>query len=86
MEAMEQQAKAYGFTDQESRMLVQQTALGSAQMVAHNSASITELRGNVTSKGGTTHAAIEQFKHDGLAAMVKNAMDAAIARAEEMAK
>ncbi len=86
MEAMEQQAKQYGFSEKESRMLVQQTALGAAQMVAHNSVSITELRGNVTSKGGTTHAAIEQFKHDGIDVMVKNAMNAAIARAEEMAK
>ncbi|HBY86713.1 MAG TPA: pyrroline-5-carboxylate reductase, partial [Colwellia sp.] len=57
-----------------------------AQMVAHNSAPISELRANVTSKGGTTHAAIEQFKHDGMEQMVKNAMSAAIARAEEMAK
>lgn len=86
MEAMEQQALQYGFSAQESRMLVQQTALGAAQMVAHNSISITELRANVTSKGGTTHAAIEQFKHDGMEEMVKNAMNAAIARAEEMSK
>lgn len=86
MEAMEQQAKQYGFSEEESRMLVQQTALGAAKMVAHNSAPISELRANVTSKGGTTHAAIEQFKHDGLEKMVKNAMSAAIARAEEMAK
>ncbi|GAA0821682.1 pyrroline-5-carboxylate reductase [Colwellia asteriadis] len=86
MEAMETHAKSLGFTDEESRMLVQQTALGSAQMVAHNSESISTLRGNVTSKGGTTHAAIEQFKADGIELMVKNAMNAAIARAEEMAK
>lgn len=86
MEAMEQQAKQYGFSEEESRMLVQQTALGAAQMVAHNSAPISELRANVTSKGGTTHAAIEQFKHDGMEKMVRNAMAAAIARAEEMAK
>ncbi|MEY8215799.1 MAG: pyrroline-5-carboxylate reductase [Colwellia sp.] len=86
MEAMEQQAKQYGFSEEESRMLVQQTALGAAQMVAHSSVPISELRANVTSKGGTTHAAIERFKDDGIAEIVKNAMNAAIARAEEMAK
>ncbi len=86
MEAMEQHAQHLGFSATESRMLVQQTALGATQMVAHNNVDISTLRANVTSKGGTTHAAIEQFKHDGIEKMVKNAMNAAIARAEEMAK
>jgi len=85
MEAMEQHAQHLGFSAEESRMLVQQTALGATQMVAHNSVSISNLRANVTSKGGTTHAAIEQFKEDGIKEMVENAMNAAIARAEEMA-
>ena len=87
MEAMEKHAIQLGFTPEESRMLVQQTALGSTQMVAHNTdVDISILRANVTSKGGTTHAAIEQFKDDGIDDIVKNAMNAAIARAEEMAK
>jgi pyrroline-5-carboxylate reductase len=85
MEAMEQHAQQLGFSAQESRMLVQQVALGATQMVAHNSDDISTLRANVTSKGGTTHAAIEQFKEDGIKEMVQNAMNAAIARAEEMA-
>jgi len=85
MEAMEQHAQHLGFSAQESRMLVQQVALGATQMVAHNSDDISTLRANVTSKGGTTHAAIEQFKDDGINEMVQNAMNAAIARAEEMA-
>ncbi len=86
MEAMEKQAKTLGFTTEESRMLVQQTALGAAQMVEHSSVAISTLRENVTSKGGTTFAALEQFRKDGIEQMVSNAMNAAIARAEEMAK
>lgn len=86
MEAMEKQAQALGFNAQESRMLVQQTALGAAQMVEHNNVAISTLRENVTSKGGTTFAALEQFRKDGLDKTVSNAMNAAIARAEEMAK
>jgi len=86
MEAMETQAKTLGFTPEESRMLVQQTALGAAQMVEHNSVAISTLRENVTSKGGTTFAALEQFRKDGIEQMVSNAMNAAISRAEEMAK
>jgi pyrroline-5-carboxylate reductase len=86
MEAMEKQAQTLGFSAEESRMLVQQTALGAAQMVEHSTAAISTLRENVTSKGGTTFAALEQFRKDGIEEMVTNAMNAAIARAEEMAK
>lgn len=86
MEAMEQHAKALGFTKEESRMLVAQTALGATQMVSQSSESISTLREKVTSKGGTTFAALEQFRSDGMQKMVENAMNAAISRAEEMAK
>jgi len=85
MEAMEKQAQHLGFNAQESRMLVQQTALGAAQMVAQNDLSIAQLRENVTSKGGTTQAALKQFSDDGLELIVANAMNAAIKRAKEMA-
>jgi pyrroline-5-carboxylate reductase len=86
MEAMEKHAQTLGFSAEESRMLVQQTALGAAQMVEQNSEAISSLRENVTSKGGTTFAALEQFRKDGIEQMVTNAMNAAITRAEEMAK
>ena len=86
MEAMEKQAQQLGFSAQESRMLVEQTALGAAQMVIKNSVPISELRKNVTSKGGTTQAALAQFEKDGLEKIVANAMNAAIKRAKEMAQ
>ncbi len=85
MEAMEKQAQLLGFTAQESRMLVEQTALGAAQMVKENNVPISQLRENVTSKGGTTQAALKQFTDDGLETLVANAMNAAIKRAKEMA-
>ncbi len=86
MEAMQQQAQNFGFNEQEARMLVEQTALGAAQMVVHNNIPISTLRENVTSKGGTTHAALAQFKQDGLANLVQDATNAALSRAEQMAK
>jgi pyrroline-5-carboxylate reductase len=46
--------------------------------------SIEQLRANVTSKGGTTHAAVEHLKANQLPQTVADAMDACIARAEEM--
>jgi len=86
MEAMQKQAQEFGFTEQESRLLVQQTALGAAQMVEHNPIAISQLRENVTSKGGTTFAALETFRQQGLEQIVANSMQAALTRAQEMAK
>ncbi len=86
MEAMEKQALAYGFSAQDSRELVQQTALGAAKMVIENNLPISQLRENVTSKGGATHAAICTFVDGGLEQLVANAMNSAIDRAKEMAK
>ena len=85
MEAMENKAKEFGFTPEQSRLLVQQTALGAATMVAKNDISIGQLRANVTSKGGTTQAALTSFIDGGLAELVEKSMDAAVARAKEMA-
>jgi pyrroline-5-carboxylate reductase len=87
MEAMEQQAKAFGFSDEICRKLVQQTALGAANMVVSNSdLEIGQLRANVTSKGGTTHAALTTLIDGGLTTLVGKAMNAALARAQEMSK
>lgn len=85
MQAIEEKARNLGFDEQQARLLVQQTALGAAQMAASQpEVSLEQLRANVTSKGGTTHAAIESMKDNQLPQIVANAMDACIARAEEM--
>ncbi|WP_206485469.1 pyrroline-5-carboxylate reductase [Thalassotalea sp. G2M2-11] len=86
MEAMEKQAKALGFTEQESRQLVQQTAIGAATMVCESPLAISQLRENVTSKGGTTQAALTTFIDGGLEQLVAKAMTSAIDRAKEMAQ
>lgn len=86
MESMAAEAERLGFSEQESRQLVQQTALGAAQMVVENDISIAQLRENVTSKGGTTQAALNTFTEGGLPELVSKAMGSAIARAKEMAK
>jgi len=86
MEAMEQQAKALGFSKAESRLLVQQTAQGAASMVVNNpEVEIGQLRTNVTSKGGTTQAALQQFTDGELPELVEKAMHAALNRAKELA-
>lgn len=87
MEAMQQAAVKMGFSEQEARFLVQSAALGSARLVEANpETSLARLRENVTSKGGTTAKALEVFEQHNLAQTVEQAMQAAIARAEEMEK
>ncbi len=56
-------------------------------MVCHNpDLELSELRSQVTSKGGTTAKAIEHFQQNGLEAMVSGAMQAAIARAKQISE
>lgn len=86
MQAMQQVAQELGFDEASARAMVSQTALGAATMTAQSEHSFATLREQVTSKGGTTHQAIETFRSAGLEKLVRDAMLAAIHRAEEMAK
>ncbi|MGR6980383.1 pyrroline-5-carboxylate reductase [Testudinibacter sp. P27/CKL/0425] len=85
LEAMQQEVVKMGLAPQQARELIQQAMLGAAQMVIANpDTELAELRQQVTSKGGTTAAAIAVFEQQQLAATVQAAMRAAVARAEEM--
>ncbi len=87
MEAMQKQAQAFGFDQATSRKIVQQTALGAANMVVENpNTEIGTLRENVTSKGGTTQAALNAFNEGGLPQLVTKAINAALHRAQEIAQ
>lgn len=87
MEAMQQEALSMGFSETDARFLVQQAALGAAKLVEANpTVSLSTLRENVTSKGGTTAQALAVFEQANLAQTVSLAMNAAILRAEEMEK
>lgn len=85
MEAMQKSAIQMGFNEQDARALIQSVALGAAKMVVQNPAtSLSTLRENVTSKGGTTAQALAVFNGYELDKIVDEAMNAAIKRAEEM--
>ncbi len=85
MEAMQQEAMAQGFDAASARTLVQQSALGAAEMVVANpDLELSTLREQVTSKGGTTAQAIATFNQHNLSEIVAKAMQAAVTRAEEM--
>ena len=87
MEAMQKEAMAQGFDKDTARLLVQQSAIGAAEMVKANpELELETLRQQVTSKGGTTAQAIETFQQHNLSETVAKAMQAAVARAQEMEK
>lgn len=66
---------------------MQQSALGAAEMVVANpDTELSTLREQVTSKGGTTAEALRTFNENHLSEIVAKAMQAAVARAEEMEK
>lgn len=87
MEAMQAEAIAQGFDAETARLLVQQSALGAAEMVKANpEIELSTLREQVTSKGGTTAEAIRTFNEHQLSEIVAQAMRAAVSRAQEMEK
>lgn len=84
-QAMQDTAIAMGLDKSDARLLVQQALLGSAEMICHNpDLELSELRAQVTSKGGTTHEAVCTLQENNLEAIVGKAMQAAVARAIEM--
>ncbi|WP_413737078.1 pyrroline-5-carboxylate reductase [Sodalis sp. RH21] len=87
MEAMQQEAVRQGFDEATAGLLVRQAASGAAALADANAGTaFATLRQNVTSKGGTTAAALDVFNQHQLTQTVADAMQAAVKRAEEMEK
>lgn len=84
IEAMVDAAQAQGLSAEQGRLLAIQTVLGAAQLAQASPLSPAELRAQVTSKGGTTHAAITSMEADGVKAAVVRALHAAQQRAREL--
>jgi pyrroline-5-carboxylate reductase len=55
-------------------------------MAINSDQSPSELRDQVTSPGGTTERALNTFRNEGLESIFRQAMNSALARAEEMSK
>lgn len=86
MELMQQHGEALGLDPETAKKLTIQTALGAAQLAASSADDLSTLRANVTSKGGTTEAALQCMQQLGLENTIQSAMQAAVNRAAELAK
>jgi pyrroline-5-carboxylate reductase len=85
-ELMAQAAVARGMAADTARLLAAQTLAGAGQLVAaETNADLARMRAEVTSKGGTTEAALKQFAALHLDQTVAAAMDAAARRSGELA-
>lgn len=84
IEALEEAALALGFDAHQARRLAKATVLGAARLAEHSDEAVALLRQRVTSKGGTTEAALGALEAGGLKALVLRAAAAADARGREM--
>jgi pyrroline-5-carboxylate reductase len=86
MEAMQAAAEKLGLSPNDAQLLVSQTAFGAAKLALESPDAPAELRRKVTSKGGTTEAAIQKLMQGGLMELFDTALRAAAKRSEELSK
>jgi pyrroline-5-carboxylate reductase len=84
VESLIDAAVAIGLPRDMARELVLQTMLGSSRLIQKSGEEPAELRRKVTSPGGTTARALEQFEQGDFAGLVKRAVRAAYDRAREL--
>ncbi|MFL6674271.1 MAG: pyrroline-5-carboxylate reductase [Massilia sp.] len=84
LEAMQQAATELGLSAQQGRELALATFRGAAQLAVQSEEPVEVLRQRVTSKGGTTHAAIASMEQAGVKQAIVAAMKAAAARGREL--
>lgn len=79
-------AMKIGFSKEQSDVLVRQTFIGSAKMLAKTGERPEDLRAMITSPNGTTEAAVNIFEKEGFSMTVSNAVQAALDRAAELGR
>ena len=79
-------AQQEGLTEDQARKLAGQTAFGSGKLLQVSGESPAILRERVTSKGGTTFAALEAFRANGFDKVIAAGVAAAAARSRELGK
>ena len=84
LEAMQQAGAELGLTATQARRLAVGTFAGGTELAADSPEPLATLRERVTSKGGTTHAALTALEQAGVKAAFVKAMHAACVRAAEL--
>lgn len=84
MEAMQQAGEDLGLSTEQVKTLVQHTVRGAAELAMRSDESISQLRENVTSKGGTTAAGLAAMNAADIQRAITEGVKAAHARSVEM--
>jgi len=79
-------ATAQGLDEQQALQLASQTLLGAGRLLSESGELPATLRQRVTSKGGTTEAALNAFRQNNFEAVIAAGVNAAVARAHELGK
>jgi pyrroline-5-carboxylate reductase len=86
IEAMQAAGMQLGLAEDTARLLALETAFGAAKMALESEESAAVLRQRVTSPGGTTERALQEFEQGDLRGLFAKALSAAAQRADELAK
>lgn len=84
IEALQQAAAELGFTPEQARRLALETFSGAAKLAAASSDPVETLRARVTSKAGTTEAALKSMEGAEVKRRVVEAIHAAARRSREL--
>jgi pyrroline-5-carboxylate reductase len=84
IEAMQQAATELGLSAEQGRQLAQATFAGAAALASQSDEPVSLLRERVTSKGGTTYAALTSMEASGVKAALVKALHAAADRGREL--
>jgi len=84
IEAMQKAAEELGFTPEQGRQLALSTFSGAVELAGNSAESVATLRERVTSKGGTTYAALTSLEQSGVAKAIIKAIEAADSRSKEL--
>jgi pyrroline-5-carboxylate reductase len=86
VECLTQAAKTHGLSAAQAANLAAQTLLGAGRLLKESGEPASVLRERVTSKGGTTAAALEAFRAGGLDRILAEGVSAAVARSKKLGK
>ncbi len=84
MELMQEIAEEMGIAPDIAKLFITQTLFGAGKMALESPRPLAELRAQVTSKGGTTHAALQALENGGFKDLLQKALSAARHRGFEI--
>jgi pyrroline-5-carboxylate reductase len=85
IEAMMEAGQSLGLSEEQSRVLTVATAAGAAKLISKSDQSAKELRLAVTSRGGTTEAAINTLQQHDMENIIQTAIKKAAEKAQQLA-